>query len=111
LRNGTKNASIYHRMLPQSGESSKEFILKVWLAEFQNHQVRVTNSWLRGAKLYIDGAMRAENRSLIAIPGRPTFSTLLAEADGPKVEVLFQAVVTVKAKIIIDGEKVAGDLE
>jgi hypothetical protein len=29
--------------------------MKEWLAEFQNHQVRVTNSWLRGAKLYIDG--------------------------------------------------------
>ena len=84
--------------------------MKEWLVEFQDHKVRVTNSWFRGAKLYIDGALRAENKSLIANPGQPTFSALLAGAHSPVVEVFFQAVMTVKAKIVIDGKKVAGDL-
>jgi hypothetical protein len=85
-------------------------VVKEWLVEFQNHQIRVTNSWFRGAKLYIDGTLRAENRSLIANPSRPAFSTPLSDADSPTVEVFFQAVMTVKAKILIDGKKVAGDL-
>jgi hypothetical protein len=69
----------------------------------------VTNSWLRGAKLYVDGVLRAENKSLIANPSKPAFSALLADADSPMVEVFFQAVMTVKAKIVIGGKKVAGD--
>jgi hypothetical protein len=84
--------------------------MKEWLVEFQNHKIRVTNSWFRGAKLYIDGALRAENKSLIANPGQPTFNAQLADADSPMIEVYFQAVMTVKAKIVIDGKKVAGDL-
>jgi hypothetical protein len=84
--------------------------MKEWLVEFQNHQIRVTNSWFRGAKLFVDGVLRAENKSLIANPGRPLLSASLADADSPIIEVFFQAVMTVKAKIVIDGNKVAGEL-
>ncbi|WP_028109132.1 hypothetical protein [Ferrimonas futtsuensis] len=39
----------------------KEFSFKV-----KGHDIRVTNSWLRGAKLYVDGDLRDCDRSFIA---------------------------------------------
>ena len=84
--------------------------MKEWLIDVQCHQIRVTNSWFRGAKLYSDGVLRAENRSLIASPGTPALVARLAEGEGPLIEVFFEAVVAVKAKIVTDGQKIAGDL-
>jgi hypothetical protein len=91
-------------------EYDRGIVMKEWSFEFENHQIRVTNSWFRGAKLYIDGVLRATNRSLIANPGQPAFTAPLADGKGPIVEVFFEAVMTVKAKIVIDGKKVSGDL-
>ncbi len=84
--------------------------MKEWSVDWGSHQIRVTNSWFRGAALYVDGVLRATNRSLIANPGQPTFTTPLADGKDSLVEVYFEAVITVKAKIIINGKKVAGDL-
>jgi len=84
---------------------------ELWTADYQGHHIQVTNSWLRGAKIYIDGALRAESKSLFANPRKPAFCvTLDDEHADPVVEVFFRAVLSVKAKIIINGQKVAGDL-
>ena len=39
----------------------KEFNFKV-----KGHDIRVTNAWFRGAKLYVDGDLRDFDKSLIA---------------------------------------------
>jgi len=84
-----------------------------WIADCQGHQIRVTNSWTHGVKLYIDGVLRAENKSLLfANPRRPAISVTLSEAyASPKIEVFFTAILSVRAKIVVDGKKVAGDLD
>jgi hypothetical protein len=84
---------------------------KEWIAQIQGRQIRVTNSWLRGAKLYIDGEQRAANTNLFANPTRPSLSSNLVQGDNttPLVEIFFNAIVTVKAKICVDGTQIAGD--
>ena len=87
-----------HFSLP-AGDNNFEFTRKVgflrkeWIANYQGHQIRVTNSWIRGARLYIDGALCAANRSLIANPGRSSFSGTLSQGNAaPKVEVYFEVI-------------------
>jgi hypothetical protein len=86
-------------------------VKKEWVAEFQGHQIRVTNSWFGGAKLYINGECRATNKNLIADPSAPSLNARVKNDDtqSPLVEVFFEAIRTVKAKIFINGTLVAGD--
>ena len=88
--------------------------LKEWAADVEGHAIQVSNTWLGGAKLTIDGECRDTNRSLFAIV-RPTKAHLSARleqgnASSPLVEVFFQALLDVEAKICVDGKRVAGDL-
>jgi hypothetical protein len=62
--------------------------------------------------LYIDGECRDKNNKLVANPGVPSLSARFEPGmpDSPLVEVFVEAVVTVKARICVNGEKIAGDL-
>ena len=55
-----------------------------WLATHSGHQIRVTNAWLGGAKLYIDGDCRDTCNNLVASPGQPALSASITEADGTR---------------------------
>jgi hypothetical protein len=86
--------------------------IKQWVTEFQGHSIRVTNSWFGGAKLYIDGECRDVNTDTFAVS--VDAPVLRARIDpnnmsSSLVEVFCKAIITVKAKIHIDGKKVAGD--
>ena len=85
---------------------------KEWIAEFQDHSIRVTNSWSGGAKLYIDGECRDTNSKMFASPSTPALSARLEQgkSDSPLVEIFVKAVVTVKARICVDGKQIAGDV-
>lgn len=52
----------------------KEFKFSV-----KSHQVKITNSWLHGAKLYIDGDLRDFDRSLTANGKTALLSAKLGE--------------------------------
>ena len=84
---------------------------KEWIAEFQGHSIRVTNSWTGGAKLYVDGECRDVNSSLFA-NSTPVLSARLehGNSDSPLIEVFMKAIFTVKAKICISGRQIAGDV-
>jgi hypothetical protein len=86
---------------------------KEWLAEFNGHQIRVVNTWLGGAKLYIDGDVRDTSAQQITVDKKgPLLSARLPNGDGggQLVEVFLVAWFTTKAKICIDGKQIAGDV-
>jgi hypothetical protein len=45
----------------------------------KGHQIKVTNSWLRGAKLYVDGDFRDQDKSLFAFGSQALLSANLGE--------------------------------
>ncbi len=49
-----------------------EFIVK-------GHQIRITNSWLYGAKLYVDGDFRDQDKTFLAFGSEPLLSASLGE--------------------------------
>ena len=86
---------------------------KQWVAEFDGHSIRVTNSWLGGAQLYIDGVCRDANKDLFDVSGaKPRLSAQLDSTDtqSARVEVFFKAILAVRARISVNGRQVGGDL-
>lgn len=85
--------------------------MKEWTTAVEGHQVRVVNSWTSGTRLYIDGDCRDRNHGLFAPTWRPWLSARLHHGDpaSPLVEVEICALLQVKARILVDGQFVAGD--
>ena len=85
---------------------------KEWSTEVQGHTIKVTNSWIGGAKLYIDGECRDTNNKTIADPNKPALSARIVKENpqSPLVEVFVKAIFAVKASICVDGKQVAGDV-
>jgi hypothetical protein len=85
---------------------------KEWIAMHNGCKIRVTNAWTGGAKLYVDGDCRDESQSLFASSSSPTLSARVTLASGESflVEVYTKALVTVKAKICVNGTQVGGDV-
>ena len=80
------------------------------VADFKDHQIRVVNTWLGGAKLYIDGDCRDTCNDFFAKSGTPSLSASI-EHNGEKVliEVYIKAIVTVKIKICANGTQIGGE--
>lgn len=80
------------------------------VADFKGHQIRVVNTWLGGAKLYIDGDRRDTCNDFIAKSNTPSLSASI-EHDGKKelIEVYVKAIVTVKIKICANGQQIGGE--
>ena len=85
---------------------------KEWIAEVQGHSIRVSNSWTGGAKLYIDGECRDTSNRMFTGSNSPALSARLEQAkpNSPLIEVFVKAMLTVKAKICVDGRQIAGDI-
>lgn len=86
---------------------------KEWIANFEGHEIRVVNTWFSGAKLYIDGDCRDENKQLIATSrDRPLLSANLPDASGRprKLEVFLYSVTITHAKICLDGTIIGGEV-
>jgi hypothetical protein len=85
---------------------------KEWSTEVQGHTIKVTNSWMGGAKLYIDGECRDTNNKMIADPNKPALSARIVKENpqSPLIEVFVKAIFAVKASICVDGKQVAGDV-
>ena len=52
---------------------------KVFEFIVNGHKVKIVNSWLRGAKLYVDGDFRDQDSSLLATGGEALLSAKLAD--------------------------------
>ena len=91
----------------------KEFELfpKEWTASHAGHEIRVRNSWNRGMKLYVDGVCQAATGRLFALSrSKPVLShQVVADGSSFLIEVFCYALLTVKARIAVDGQQIAGD--
>ena len=94
---------------------------KEWKAEYKGHQLVVANNWglsaalkteSGGAKLYIDGKCVDKNNSTFVTSKVPIMrGNIKIEDNVHIVEVYMKSgVFKVTAKIVVDGEKLAGDL-
>jgi hypothetical protein len=101
-RNERRITTVPEKLMPQ----------EEWSTDVQGHAIRVTNSWMGGAKLYIDGEWRDINKKMIADPSKPALSARLLQGNSESalVEVFMKAMFTVKAEICVDGKQVVGDV-
>jgi hypothetical protein len=88
-----------------------EIFPKEWTATYAGHAIRVRNSWNRGMKLYVDGVCQAATGRLFALSrSKPVLRySVKAEHSSFLVEVFCYALLTVKAKIVVDGQRIGGD--
>jgi hypothetical protein len=88
-----------------------ELFPKEWTATHGGHEIRVRNSWSHGIRLYVDGDCRAKTDRLFAISRSEPVLSHQVVADGASflIEVFCYALLTVKAKIVVDGQQIAGD--
>ena len=85
--------------------------VKEWTAEAKGHKIRVVNTWTCGTKLFIDEEFRDKNDSWIALRKTRWLSAPL-EKGAPEsgwVEVHLRALFLVRAEILVDGVRIAGD--
>jgi hypothetical protein len=85
---------------------------KKWTAEFSGHQIKVTNDWFGGAKLYIDDELVDQNKEPSIDNDKVAFLKAPIDkfhSNSPIVEVFVHAIITVKAKICVDGNQIGGD--
>ena len=85
--------------------------LKRVVAQIGNTEIKVENTWLGGAKLFIDDKPIVTNSEMIAINKNTPLITTRAVIDGVErlVEIYVYAIFRVKIKICVDGTRVAGD--
>lgn len=85
---------------------------KEWIAEVDGHSIRVTNTWLGGAKLYVDGKYRDINKNFFVLSADRALLSARVEpgnSSSPLIEVFFKAIFSIKAKICVDGGQIGGD--
>ncbi len=89
-----------------------ELLIKEWTAMHDGHSIRVRNSWTGGMQLYVDGECRASTTKLFALnKTRPVLRYELPPSTPGSfvIEVFAYALLTMKAKIVVDGHQIAGD--
>lgn len=59
---------------------------KTWQFDVQGRSVKVTNSWLHGMKLYIDGDFRDEDRSFLAFGNEVRLSARMGDTGIVEIE-------------------------
>lgn len=85
--------------------------VKELIVPYKGKKIRVKNTWFSGAKLYIDGDCRDTTQQLFSANGnKPILSTSIeAENEKEIIEVFITAILTVKIKIHVNGEFLAGE--
>ena len=85
-----------------------EFGYEEWLVDFEDHEIKVVNTWFNGARLYIDGECLDTTKQLFA------FGEVILSATLPStmqlVEVAMEVITEVKIKVFVDGEFVGGEI-
>ena len=88
-----------------------ELFPKEWRGTHGRHEILVRNSWSHGLKLFVDGECRAETNKLFAVSrSKPILTYQMVSCEESfLIEVFCYALLTVKAKIVVDGQQIAGD--
>lgn len=86
---------------------------RTWTAEVDGLSIRVVDSWFGGAELWINGVLHGTYTSVWSLPSdEPVLSATVQGSSGREhdVEVLLQAwSLNIRAAILVDGARVAGD--
>lgn len=84
---------------------------KIIITKYKDHYIRVENTWFSGASLYIDEQLVAHTNRQIATDGNEVLLSAKIDIDGKteQIDVSFQALLSVKIKISINGRYIAGD--
>lgn len=85
--------------------------LKIVSAAVDGVDVRLENTWTKGARLFVDNKQVAENHDYFALDKKRPFMTARVTIAGKErlVEAFAYAIIFVKLKICVDGLQVAGD--
>jgi hypothetical protein len=78
---------------------------KTWSFEVKGHSIKVVNSWLHGAKLYVDGDFKDHDRSFFAFGGRVLLSTNLGELGILEIEPRAFVTVEIDVYLASDGKR------
>jgi hypothetical protein len=85
---------------------------KEWVASYEGHEIKVSNTWLGGSKLFIDGNCVDTADDLSAISKAPTLNGSIEKPDNTSIRIAVYMKSTafkIKAKICADGQKIGGD--
>ena len=97
---------------PVPAQAKMELFPKEWNATFDGHNIRVRNCWNRGIKLFVDDTLWAESDTMLALDKHtPVLRAQVDPGSGEPfiVDVFAHAIMSVKVKIVVNGEPVAGD--
>jgi len=85
--------------------------LKTVVARVEDIEIRVENTWSGGARLFVNQEIVSSNNDSFALSRSKPFMTARALINGTEklIEVFIYAIFTVKIKICVDGNQVAGD--
>ncbi len=89
-----------------------EVFPKEWTAAYAGHEIRVRNSWTGGLKLFVDGDCLATNNQMMALDKKkPLMRAEVAPESGEPfvVEVFAFALLSIKVKLVVNGNQLAGD--
>ncbi|HQR22991.1 MAG TPA: histidine kinase [Burkholderiaceae bacterium] len=86
---------------------------RTWTAEVDGLSIRVVDSWFGGTELWIDGGLHGTYTGIWSLPpDEPVLSATVRGASGREhgIEVILQAwSFNIRAAILVDGERIAGD--
>ena len=86
--------------------------VKTLTVDFKGRKIVVRNTWFSGATLLIDGEVVDRNGASMALDPGMSFLSHRIEIDGQShlIEVFAKAIFTVKLKICVNKEQIAGDM-
>ncbi len=78
---------------------------------YKDHDIRVDNTWLSGARLYVNNKCVDEAEQLLALnPAESLLNTTITTDEGIEtIEVFFLALFTTKIQIHANGQLIAGE--
>jgi hypothetical protein len=89
-----------------------ELFVKEWKGSYRDLEICVRNSWTSGVKLFVNKELIAKNGSLFALSRtHPFIRASFGTQDGPAIEidVFVVALLTVRARIFVNGHFLMGD--
>jgi len=102
----------FKRQLNEKSKPATELFPKEWTASYNGHTIRVRNAWNTGIKLFVDDTLWAESDKLIALDKLAPVLRVRIEQDAGQafvVEIFAYAMMSVKVKIAVNGDVIAGD--
>ncbi len=78
---------------------------------YKDHDIRVENTWLSGARLYINNKCVDETDKFLAVePNTPLLTAEIMTDDGIEtIDILMLAILTVKIQIHANGKLISGE--